>query len=57
MSEKSSYSNFGDGTMDNTPTVIEQLQSMGEHLRFQSEQLQFQNAQMQKLQRGIKRKT
>ncbi|CAL5379904.1 unnamed protein product [Camellia sinensis] len=45
----------GQVRMDNTPTVTEQLQSMGEHLRFQSEQLQFQNAQMQNLQRGINR--
>ncbi|CAL5391458.1 unnamed protein product [Camellia sinensis] len=45
----------GQVRMDNTPTVTEQLQSMGEHLRFQSEQLQFQNVQMQNLQRGINR--
>ncbi|KAL7173897.1 hypothetical protein ACSBR2_033204 [Camellia fascicularis] len=45
----------GQVRMDNTPTVTEQLQSMGEHLRFQSEQLQYQNAQMQKLQRDINR--
>ncbi|GMP75528.1 hypothetical protein CsSME_00032582 [Camellia sinensis var. sinensis] len=45
----------GQVRMDNTPTVTEQLQSVGEHLRFQSEQHQFQNAQMQKLQRGINR--
>ncbi|CAL5418944.1 unnamed protein product [Camellia sinensis] len=31
----------GQVRMDNTPTVTEQLQSMGEHLRFQSEQHQF----------------
>ncbi|CAL5443573.1 unnamed protein product [Camellia sinensis] len=45
----------GQVRMENTPTVTEQLQSMGEHLRFQSEQHQFQNAQMQKLQRDINR--
>ncbi|CAL5327010.1 unnamed protein product [Camellia sinensis] len=43
----------GQVRMENTPTITEQLQSMGEHLRFQSEQHQFQNAQMQKLQRDI----